>query len=206
MALFSKLFGGRPEIELRTFDPEDNSILFSCDKELPPGEHDAQARVSDHKMRCKVRVDSVQAGLHFGYFLEPGQAAEHLKVLLPIPLHRQEKRSAKRVERALRVTSQKIPRFVALSSDFSASGIKLRAEGPMREGEEFEAQIEFDDETMSRLDVLCKVVWCRPEEDKFLVGASFENLSKPAASRIAYFVQDLTRVEAGVVSGIYQFD
>jgi hypothetical protein len=206
MALFSKLFSGRPEIELRTFDPEDNSILFSCARELAPGEYDAQAQVADHKMRCKVRVDSLQAGLHYGEFLEPRAALQHLAVLLPVPLHRQEKRSANRVERGLRVSSQRIPRYLAISRDFSASGIKLKTEGPMQVGDEFEAQIEFDDETMARLDVLCKVVWCRAEEDKFLVGASFENLSKPAAARIAYFVQDLTRVERGVVTGIYQFD
>jgi hypothetical protein len=205
MALFSKLFG-RPEIELRTFDGDDNSILFSCSKELSVGEHDAQATVADHKMRCRVRVESLQAGLYYGQFLEPRAALAHLAVLLPKPLHRQEKRTAKRVERGLRVNSQRIPRFLAITQDFSASGFCLKCEGPMTVNDEFEAQVEFDDETVSRLDVHCKVIWCRPEGDKFLVGASFENLSKPAASRIALFVKDLTQVEPGVVTGIYQFD
>lgn len=206
MALFSKLFPGRPEIELRTFDVDDASILFACNKDLTAGEHDVVALVGDHKMRCRIQVESLEAGLYYGQFLEPAQAKEHLAVLLPKPLSRQEKRAAKRVQRGLRVNSPQLPRFTAITSDFSVSGLKLKTEGPMNVGEEFEAQIEFDDETMSRLNVVCRVVWCRRAAESFLVGASFENLPKPTASRIALFVDDLTKVEPGVVSAIYQFD
>lgn len=206
MSLFSKLFPGRPEIELRTFDSDDSSILFACNKELTAGEHDVQAIVGDHKMRCRIQVESIEAGLYYGHFLQPTQAKEHLAVLLPKPLSRQEKRAAKRVQRGLRVNSPGLPKFTAITSDFSVSGLKLKAEGAMNVGEEFEAQIEFDDETMSRINVTCKVVWCRPEGELFYIGASFENLAKPTASRIALFVQDLSKVEPGVVSAIYQFD
>ena len=206
MAFLNKLFSSRPEIELKTFDPDDRSILFSCTKSLTPGEYDVQAQVSDHKMRCKVTVDSTEAGLYFGFFKEPQAALEHLSVLLPKPLSRQEKRAAKRVKRGLRVSSPQLPRYLAITSDFSASGVKLMAEGPMSPGQEFQAEVEFDDETMAKLSVLCKVAWCKPEGEKFAIGASFENLSRPAVARIAYFVQDLTKVEQGVVSAIYQFD
>ena len=206
MALFSKLFSGRPQIELKTFDPDDQTILFSCSKELSAGEYDVQAQVSDHKMRCKVTVQSLEAGLYFGHFLEPKAALEHLAVLLPKPLSRQEKRGAERVRRGLRVSSAHLPRFLAITQDFSASGIKLLTEGPMQPDHEFQAEVEFDDETMAKLSVRCKVAWCRPEGDKFSVGASFENLSQSSATRIAFFVEDLTKVEAGVVSAIYQFD
>lgn len=206
MALFHKLFGGRQEVVLRTYDADDHSILFTCQKALSAGEHDLQAVVGDHKMRCKIRVDSLEAGMYYGEFLEPKDARAHLAVLLPKPLSRQEKRSAKRVKRGLRVTSQRIPRYVAITSDFSASGLALIAEGPMVPEEDFEARIEFDDETLSQLDVTCRVKRCRPEGEKFLVGAEFRELSKPAAARIAYFVQDLSKVEPGVVSNIYQFD
>lgn len=205
MALFSKLFGP-PEIELRTFNPDDDSILFSTPKNLSVGEHDAQAKVGDHKMRCRVKVESLQAGLHYGQFLEPKAAREHLAVLLPKPLiHREERRSAKRIKRGLRVNSPRIPRFVAITSDFSASGCKLKTEGPMGVGDQFDAEIEFDDASLSRMDILCKVVWCRREGEQHLVGVAFENLSKAAASRISLFVQDISRVEPGVVTGIYEF-
>lgn len=206
MALLSKLFASRPEIELKTFDPDDHSILFSCSRSLSPGEYEVQAQVSDHKMRCKVAVESIEAGLFFGYFLEPTAALEHLAVLLPKPLSRQEKRTAHRVKRGLRVSSPQLPRFQAITSDFSASGLKLMAEGPMTVGQEFQAEVEFDDETLAKVNVLCKVAWCRPEGEKFAVGASFEELTRATAARIALFVQDLSKVEHGVISAIYQFD
>lgn len=206
MALFRKLFATRPEIVLRTYDPDDHSVLFASSEPLDGGEHEVGVTVGTHRMRGRVRVDSLQAGLYYGIFLEPQEARPHLAVLLPQPLSKQEKRGAQRFSRGLRVSSPQLPGFQAITQDLSVSGLKLKTSGPVAVGEEWEAQIEFDDETMSKIQVRCRAVWCRPEGEAFLVGATFVDVSKPVASRIALFIQELRRVEPGVITDLYKFD
>lgn len=206
MSLLGKLFSKPPEIELRTFNPEDNSVLFSCPASLGAGLLDAQARIADHHVRCTVDVESIQAGLYFGIFLKPQQALAYLPSLLPAPQPPTDKRGAKRIERALRVSSPRLPRYLALSVDLSSSGVKLRAEGPMPPGDEFEAQIEFDDTVAAHITVLLKVAWCRSDADKYLVGASFLRMPKATAARLAYFLDDLSTIEKGVISNQFLFD
>jgi hypothetical protein len=205
MAFLGKLFGGRPSVEILTFDPEDLSLLFTCDGDLSQGDHDVHAKVAEHKLRCRVRVESVQAGLYFGSLLEPRDAAEHLGVLLPRPRRQTEQRGAERIDRVLRISSSRIPRYQAVSDDLSTSGIKIRTHGPMPVGEEFDCQLEIDDHTMSILKVTCEVRWCRADGDHYLVGARFVDLPKATHSRLAYFINALTRVERGVLRGSYQF-
>ena len=205
MALLGKLFGGRPTVVLVTFDPEDYSLLFTATTPLPAGQHDVHALVEEHKLDCTVKVQSEEGGLYFGYLLEPSKAARHLAVLLPRPRRETEQRGAERVERVLRASSQALPNYQGTSRDLSTSGVKLQVSGPMAVGDEFECLLEMDDHTMSRLTVNCEVRWCRPHEDHFLVGIRFVDLPKATHSRLAYFVNALTRVEKGVLKGSYEY-
>ncbi len=205
MTIFGKLFSKRQEIEILTFDPEDYGILFKSESTLEPGEYAAQATVGEHKLRCDVRMESVEAGLYYGTFLKPQEAGEHLSVLVPRPKLKEEKRGAERVERVLRISSSGLPNYQATSSDLSTTGIQLKVESAMRTSYEFDCTLEFDDHTMQRLEVTCKVRWCRPVEDKYLVGASFVEPPKATQSRIAYFIKSLTSVERGVLSGSHQY-
>jgi hypothetical protein len=206
MALFGKLFAGRPSVEVLTFDPDDLSLLFTSESTLTADTTESvDAKVAEHKLRCQVRVESVQAGLYFGTLLEPKDAAEHLGVLLPRPARQVEQRGAARVERMLRVSSAQIPNYQGITGDLSTSGAKIRVEGPMAVGEEFDCQIELDDHTVSRLDLVCQVRWCRPDGDQHLVGVQFVALPRATHSRLAYFVNALTRVERGVLHDSYQY-
>lgn len=206
MAFFSKLFAKPPEIELQTFDPTDRSVLFSCSKPLAGGLQDLLAMIEGQSIRCKINVESIQAGFYYGYFMEPEKALAYLAIIIPAPRPLEEKRGAKRVERRLRVRSPNLRNYLALSIDLSSSGIKMLTDGPMRPGEEFQAQIEFDDSSMALVEVVIQVVWCRAEESKFLIGARFINLPKSTATRIAFFVQDLSKVEKGVFSDNIRYD
>lgn len=205
MAFFGKLFSGRPSVALVTFDPEDLSLLFTCESTLAPGNYKVEATVAEHKLRCEIKVDSMEAGLHYGSLVAPMDAAEHLAVLLPRPRRQTDQRGAERVERMLRVSSSRLPTYQAISLDLSTSGIKLRVAGPVNPGEELECLLEFDDQTTCRLEVTCQIRWCRPEGDHYLVGASFVDLPKPTHSRLAYFVNALTKVERGVLRGSYEY-
>lgn len=203
MGFLGKLFG-KNSIEILTFDPEDQAILFTSDRPLEAGEYQVEAKVADLKLKCQIQVDSTEAELNFGSFIGPEEALEPLAVLLPRPKVKSEQRSHERVDRIVRVCSAHIPHFQAVTVDLSLSGMKLRVGGPMTAGEFFDCQIEFDDHTMSRLSFSAVVRWCRPVEDYWLVGVQFVDLPKSTQSRLAYFIKALTEVERGVLKGSYQ--
>lgn len=203
MGLLGNFFG-KTKIEIVTFDPSDRAILFTSAKKLTEGDHQVRAQVADHSLKCKVRVQSVEADLHFGEFLAPDSALEPLSVLLPRPDHNEDKRNAPRIDRIVRVCSAHIPHFQAVTADLSLSGMKLRTEGPMEPDSYFECQVEFDDHTMSRLDFTAQVRWCRQVEAFWEVGVQFVDTPKPTMSRLAYFIKALTEVERGVLRGSYE--
>ncbi|MCA9777561.1 MAG: PilZ domain-containing protein, partial [Candidatus Eremiobacteraeota bacterium] len=203
MGLLGKIFG-KTKIEIVTFDPTDRAILFTAEKKLAEGEHQVQAQVADHSLKCKVRVESVEAELHYGQFLEPDSALEPLSVLLPRPKVVEDQRSAPRIDRIVRVCSAHIPHFQAVTTDLSLTGMKLKTEGSMEPESYFECQVEFDDHTMSRLDFTAQVRWCRQVEAHWEVGIQFVDTPKPTMSRLAYFIKALTEVERGVLKGSYQ--
>ena len=130
MGLLGKFFG-KTRIEIVTFDPSDRAILFTAETTLSEGDHQVQAQVADHSLKCKVRVQSVQANLHYGEFLAPDSALEPLSILLPRPESNEDKRSAPRIDRIVRVCSAHIPHFQAVTTDLSLTGMKLKTEGPM---------------------------------------------------------------------------
>lgn len=203
MGLLGKFFG-KTRIEIVTFDPSDRAILFTAETTLSEGDHQVQAQVADHSLKCKVRVQSVQANLHYGEFLAPDSALEPLSILLPRPESNEDKRSAPRIDRIVRVCSAHIPHFQAVTTDLSLTGMKLKTEGPMEPDSYFECQIEFDDHTMNRLDFTAQVRWCRQVQAHWEVGVQFVDTPKPTMSRLAYFIKALTEVERGVLKGSYQ--
>ena len=203
MGLLGKFFG-KSAVEIVTFDPSDHSILFRSKKLMAPGDYQVEATVADQKLKCKIRMESTEAELYFGTFLEPEEAFEPLSVLLPRPKVVEEQRSFERIDRVVRVCSAHIPHFQAVTLDLSLSGMKLNTEGPMTVDEEFECEIEFDDHTMSRLSFTGLVRWCREIEGRWQVGVQFVDVPKPTQSRLAYFIKALTEVEKGVLRGSYQ--
>lgn len=203
MGLLGKLFS-KTKIEIVTFDPSDRAILFKAEKPLAEGEHQVQAQVAEHNLKCKVSVESVEADLHYGYFLEPENAIEPLSVLLPRPKVFEDQRGAPRIDRILRICSADIPDFQAVTVDISMTGMKMKASGPMENELVFECELEFDDATMTRLSFTAQVRWCRPVESYYEIGVMFIETPKATMSRLAYFVKALTEVERGVWKGSYQ--
>ncbi len=203
MGLFDNLFSRTLEVEFVTYEPETRGLLFACATEAELGEYSCKAKIEDHKLKCRIRIESKEAGLYYGTFLAPEEAAAHLAVLLPQPKKFEDQRGAERVERHLRVSSPGIPNYQAISQDLSLTGVKLRTDHPMEVGSQFECQIEFDDSSMSRLNVTCEVRWSRPYQGKALVGAQFLDLMPGTRARLAYFIKALTEVERGVLKGSY---
>ena len=203
MGIFGKLFG-KSRIEIVTFDPTDQAILFKAEKNLDPGEHQVHAQVADQTLKCKVLVESVEAELHYGKFLAPANAFEPLSILLPKPKGTEEQRAAPRIERIVRVCSAHIPEFQAVTIDLSLSGMKLHTAGPMEPETFFECEIEFDDHTMTRLSFSAQVRWSRQVEQHWEVGIQFVDTPKSTMSRLAYFIKALSEVERGVLKGSYQ--
>ena len=203
MGLLDKFFG-KTTIEIVTFDPTDRAILFKASKHLKKGEHQVQAQVADQTLKCTVSVESVEADLHFGHFVGPENAVEPLSVLLPRPKVSEDKRSAPRIDRIVRVCSAHIPEFQAVTIDLSLSGMKLKTAGPMEPQTYFECEIEFDDHTMTRLSFSAQVRWSRQVEEHWEVGVQFIETPKSTMSRLAYFIKALSEVERGVLKGSYQ--
>jgi hypothetical protein len=194
----------RPHIEIVTFEPDERAILFHSERPLEPGDHKVLATVGELKLKCRVRLETTEADLHFGTFLEPAEALEPLSVLLPRPKVQEDKRTHERIDRILRVCSAAIPRFQATSLDLSLSGVKLKTEGPMPVGEYFELEIQFDDATMAHLSLTGCVRWCREVEQAWQAGVEFIDTPRDTRSRLAYFIKALTAVERGVWTGSWE--
>lgn len=120
--LLKRFFSANPEVEFLTFDAEEYSVLFSCERELGPGEHSVVARFGGEKLNSKVTVESFEAATYYGRFLEPLAALPHLTALLPQPARFVENRQAQRFERVLRVMSAGLPGYQAVSTDLSITG------------------------------------------------------------------------------------
>ena len=192
------------QIEIVTFNPDDASILFHSDKPLEVGEHKAKAKVGEHSLKCRVFLESTEAELHFGKFLEPQEALEPLAQLLPKPKIQEEQRAHERIDRVLRVSSASIPGFQAPTIDISLSGAKIKAKAPIPQGDFMDCTVEFDDITMARLELEAQVRWCRKVDEEWHIGLEFVDLAKDTRSRLAYFVKALESVERGVLTGSYQ--
>lgn len=203
MGFLKKLFTSK-EIEIVTFNPDDSSILFSSNGELEVGEHSVKAKVADLSLKCRVHLESTEADLHFGKFLEPKSALEPLAELLPKPKVKEEQRAHERIDRVLRVSSSSIPDFQAPTIDISLSGAKIKTKAPIPQGDFLDCTVEFDDITMARLELEAQVRWCRKAEDEWHIGLEFVDLARDTRSRLAYFIKALESVERGVLRGSYQ--
>jgi PilZ domain len=203
MSFLGKMFSS-VQIEIVTFNPDDSSILFQSEKPLKVGDHNAKAKVGDLTLKCKVRLESTEADLHYGTFLSPGEALEPLGQLLPRPKVFSEQRAHERIDRVIRISSAAIPDFQATTLDLSLSGAKVKTNGPMKANDFFECTVEFDDYTMARLNLIGQVRWCREVGETWQVGVEFVEMQRDTRSRLAYFIKALESVERGVITGSYQ--
>lgn len=203
MGFLNKIFS-RPTIEIVTFDPDNRSILFQSEAELSPGDHNVQAQVAEMKLKCKVNLESTEADLHYGTFLQPEEALEPLSVLLPRPKVFEDKRAHERIDRVLRICSAAIPHYQATTLDISLSGAKLSADGPMEVDDYFECELQIDDTTLTHLRFTGRTRWCRKVDEKWHIGVEFVDTPRDTRSRLAYFIKALTSVERGVLTGGWQ--
>ena len=89
-----------------------------------------------------------------------GNLTSILSNVEPLDLGRAARRS-RRVEKSLRVLSQQIPGFRAVTVDVSLHGLQLHIEGPMEAGQYLNVQLELEKPDLPQLTLQGVVVWCR---------------------------------------------
>ena len=112
----------------------------------------------------------------------------------------QQKRRAPRVLHRMKIVSEKLPSFQALSLDFSPLGLRIRLDGAIEENQTIPLLIDFDWPGQEALNTSARVVWCRRDQGQYLAGLEFVDVDELTAKLMEAFYQEMVSGEVGEVA------
>jgi hypothetical protein len=114
------------------------------------------------------------------------QFVEAIELLqgLPIPASPTDRRRAARVEIRLPVdvkfeADSTSPWTSAQMRDLSARGVRLQIDRALAPDNSFLLRLPTKNGEKSPFPLICRVVYCRPEKDSFIIGAEFSGYATP---------------------------
>ena len=112
----------------------------------------------------------------------------------------QQKRRAPRVLHRMKIVSEKLPSFQALSLDFSPLGLRVRLDGALKENQTIPLLIDFDWPGQEALNTSARVVWCRRDQGQYVAGLEFVDVNELTGKLMEAFYQEMVSGEVGEVA------
>jgi len=134
------------------------------------------------------------------------QFVEAIELLqgLPIPTSPTDRRRAGRVAIRLPVdvkfeTDSASPWTVAQMRDLSARGVGLKVDRAIAPDNSFLLRLPTKNGQKSAFPLICRVAYCRPENDCFIIGAEFSGYATPEKS-VGDSAEKLERIRRSILA------
>ncbi len=167
----NKVFGRPVEVEVVGYNSEE--VVLTSAIPLSLGINDVHATISGVKLKARIQVVESGTETSRGFWLAPTEAVPYLEEIFT----HNEKRSAPRYARALRVRSALFDTFQGSTLDLSSEGMRLEGQGDLVPGSTVEIDVELDDHRETRVEFEAVVRWSAPALTEGYVVSGLEYLN-----------------------------
>lgn len=187
-----------PKIELVSF--VDELVMFRSRRHLQPSDR-VRFEVEGNPVKVRIRETRAESDGRELYLAEVLEGRESLLAHLGGDLpHYTKKRRTERVLHKMRIISQHLPDFQALSLDFSPLGLKIELEGFVERGSVVPLLIDFDWPGQDPIEASAKVIWCEEASDHYLAGLELIDVPESTRELLMAFYSEIVSGEVGDVS------
>lgn len=187
-----------PKIELLALN--EHIVTFKSSRQFV-AQNRVKFEIEGHPV--KVKVEEVRTGTdaekyYLGEILEGAEYLEAHFSSSEIPVHEQ-KRRIPRIPHRMRILSQRLPNFQALSLDFSPLGLKVQLEGPVEVGSVIPLLVDFDWPGQEPIQTWAKVSWVRAESGHHIAGLEFVDVGALTREFLQAFYSEMVSGDPGDV-------